>query len=303
MRPGPTDEVLQRIESIEGRPAREALTSLYIDQSFTLRKLCKRWSLNNRTVMRLMKWFGIEPRHGSDAVKTQWIGSDERRKISSETMRKTALKQSAEGRHPRLGKTKDTDEGVRRTAEKLRISTSARRPEVRAKMAETRRAGYRNNPGAHPNAKAAPTKREQTMLDTLKQWGFEAIHNYHAPPYWIDAFIPSLNVGIECFSKSRCKTMEWERHTSLTARGIRLLYVFNGNIDRGNLSDLHQYLTNLKVLGSNPSAQCQEAVIWGSRDFNLFRDYPDEVFVKRSLVGRSYRLDITTPSNHAVTAP
>lgn len=303
MNPGPTNEVLQRIESIEGRPAREALTALYVDQSLSIRKLRLRWYLNERTVMRLMKWFGVEPRRGSDAVKTQWINNDERRKISAETMRKTAVKQSAEGRHNRLGKTKETDEGVMRAAEKLKDSSSARRPEVRAKMAFAKITEYQKNPGAHPNAKAAPTKREQMMIDTLKQWGMDAIHNHHAPPYWIDAFIPDLNVGIECFSKSRCRTMAWERHAVLTARGIRLLYVSNGTIDRGGLEDLHQYLSNLKIIGSNPSAQCQESVIWGSRDIDLFRNYPDDVSVKRSLVGRCYRLDITTPADHAVPSP
>lgn len=302
MRPGPTTELIQRIELIEGRAADESLRVLYGEQGWTIPGLCERWHCNNRTVMRLMKWFGVKPRDNRERVLIQWAENDARRKQASQVLRKTALQQSATGHHPRQGKTKDTDEGARRTAEKLKSSSSAFRPEVRAKMVDAKRKLHEQDPSTHINARTPPTRIEGLLLQKLAEWGFNAVHNRSFFPYWVDIFLPEIDVGIECFGSQRLKNMEWTRHAELCARGVRLLYVANRVIDADNLGDLHQHLTNFQVFSPNPAAQSQEAVIWGCRDFSLFRGYPDNLTIKRTYLGGLYRLDISTPAEHLIAA-
>lgn len=303
MRPGPTTELLQRIELIEGRAADESLRVLYGEQGWTIPGLCERWRCNNRTVMRLMKWFGVKPRNHSERVRIQWVGNDLRRKQASEVLRKAALQQSATGRHTRQGKTKETDDGVRRCAEKLKTNSSAFRPEVRAKMVEAKRRLHQQDPSTHINARIPPTRIESLLLRKLTDWGFDAAHNRSFFPYWVDIFLPSINVGIECFGSQRLKNMEWTRHAELCARGVRLLYVANRVIDMGSLGDLHQYLANLQILGADPSTQSQKTVIWGCRNLSLFRSYPDNISIKRTYLGGLYRLDISAASDNGIAAP
>lgn len=303
MRPGPTTEIIQRIELIEGCSADEALRVLYKEQGWTIYGLCERWHCNNRTVIRLMKWFGVTPRDSHERAMIQWAGNDARRKKAAEVLRKTVLQKSAEGRHPRQGKTKETDEGTRRAAEKLKVCSSAFRPEVRAKIAAANRARHQQDPSAHINARTPPTRIEALLLEKLADWGFNAVHNRSFFPYWIDIFIPALNVGIECFGSGRLNHSEWTRHAELCARGVKMLYVANRVIDAGNLGDLHQNLSNAKVIGANPPSQSQETVIWGCRNFSLFSSYPDNLTIKRTYLGGLYRLDISTPSNHLIPNP
>lgn len=302
MRPGPSDEMIQRIETIEGRPAGEALGALYIDQKMTIRNLCARWTCNTRTVMRLMKWYSVIPRDPHESVALQWVGNDARRKQASDILRKTALHQAATGAHNRLGKTKDNDAGVASCARKLKANTSARRPEVREKMANTRYAMHKTDPTTHINSRAKPTAVEQMMLYVVKEWGFDAVHNYSAFPYWVDVFIPELKVGIECFHSARLRSGAWTRHAELSARGIRMLYVANRVIESGNLADLHQYITNIQVIGTNPPAQCQETVVWGCRGITLFTGYPDNITFKRTYLGGFYRLDIATSPDNEIAS-
>ena len=253
--------------------------------------------------MRLMKWFGVIARDSRERVRIQWIGNDARRQQASEILRKTALLQSAESRHPRQGKTKETDEGTRRCAEKLKTSSSAFRPEVRVKMVEAKRRLHQQDPSTHINARARPTPCEGLLLQFLAEWGFKANHNHSLFPYWIDIFLPEISTGIECFGSGRLNSMEWSRHAELSARGVRMLYVANRSIESGNLGDLHQYLAKLQVLGANPAAQRQEAVIWGCRDLSLFRGYPDNLTIKRTYLGGVYRLDIAATPDDVISAP
>jgi hypothetical protein len=250
--------------------------------------------------MRLMKWFSVKPRDNRERVLIQWAENDARRKKASEVLRKTALQQSATGRHPRQGKTRETDEGTRRAAEKLKSSSSAFRPEVRAKIAETARRRHQQDITTHINARTPPTRIESLLLQQLTDWGFDVAHNRSFFPYWVDIFLPSINVGVECFGSGRLKSTEWTRHAELCARGVTMLYVANRAIEAGNLGDLHEHLTNLQVLSPNPAAQGQKAVIWGCRGFSLFRGYPDNLTLKRTYLGGLYRLDISTPADHEI---
>ena len=60
------------------------LREKYIDEKQTIRKimaLCN--TKSNRTIAKLLDYYEIEKRYGSEAVKTQWIDNEERRKQNS----------------------------------------------------------------------------------------------------------------------------------------------------------------------------------------------------------------------------
>ena len=67
MRPGPTTELIQRIELIEGAPLTNPSGSWHGERGWAIPGLCERWHCNNRTVMRLMKWFGVKPERPASA--------------------------------------------------------------------------------------------------------------------------------------------------------------------------------------------------------------------------------------------
>lgn len=74
---------------------------------------------NSSAVLNLLNKYGIERRTGSDAIKTQWINNDERRALSSKTMKKTMTPQLREKIKAKM----QTDE----YREKQRISKTGER--------------------------------------------------------------------------------------------------------------------------------------------------------------------------------
>lgn len=291
-------EKVCRIEdcTIEELPA--IAFRLYIEDLITTRQLCDRWKVNNRSAPKILKHLGIKIRNPSEAVKTQWVNNPERRELSREVMRKNATEMSRQGRHPRLGKTKETDEGVRKIAEKLKTSTSAKRPEVMKKITEARIKRFRANPSEHPNAKVKPTRAELMMIAHLQNMGFEVVHNHYIEPYWIDVYIPSLQIGIECFSVGRTP-FDWARISSISGRGINLLYVVNRYVYDGKLADLDEYILLCQRVGSNPTSQGQKTVIWGrQRLANTIANHPNNLAAVGYRVNGCYRLDIAaTPDD------
>lgn len=71
---------LQKTEERIGEPLCAALYRLYVLEERSYRYICSCLGLNNRTVAKYLRKYGIEPRHGSDAIRTQWIANPERRK-------------------------------------------------------------------------------------------------------------------------------------------------------------------------------------------------------------------------------
>jgi hypothetical protein len=166
--------------------------------------------------------------------------------------------------HPRLGKTKDVDEGTRRTSEKLKTASSFFDPRVKQQCIDSRKAIFRANPSRHPNSSVKPTKREALMLDRLRSQGWGCDFSFYVPHYWIDIKIDGMPLGIECFRQGR--KIDWTRHQEICSQGIFLIYVGNNFIDGGDLSNLYEYISNFQVSSFDPSSQCQETVILGSSE-------------------------------------
>ena len=66
----------------------ECFKKLYLVDKWTFRKLSKEYSINGRTIKKILKYYDIPIRHGSEAIKTQWINNDKRREWSSENLKK-----------------------------------------------------------------------------------------------------------------------------------------------------------------------------------------------------------------------
>lgn len=295
-----SNKTIQRIERIEGSSASEALHRLYHIELLSYSDLIKRWNMGSHTVIKLMKHFNIKPRDLSEAVKTQWIGDNDRRDKTSKIMSDTVKRMNNSGISPRLGKTKETSEKVRNASEKLKLSTSARRPEVRKKMSQAKILAYNNNPLQHPNANVMPTECEKTVINSLKENGIETIHNFRIGRYWIDIFIPDMNLGIECTGSST-RAYSWKRHKAITDTGATIIYIENRQIKRGNLWDLHKYVTNFKSIRSRPSFKSQDTVVWGHRILEPFASQPDNVTVVRTDMGKCYKLIISAATNNGIT--
>ena len=88
-----------KIETRIGEPLEDALRRLYIDERKSYRQICKILKINQRTVMRKMRKFNIEIRHGGDAIKTQWENNDARRKAQTEFFRRVGYSIKGE-KHP-----------------------------------------------------------------------------------------------------------------------------------------------------------------------------------------------------------
>lgn len=82
------EKALKEFESKIGEEAYTYLKREYIDNKRTTRQISKDvygTEKNSPNIASWIKKLGIELRHGSEAIKTQWINNSERRKQASET--------------------------------------------------------------------------------------------------------------------------------------------------------------------------------------------------------------------------
>jgi hypothetical protein len=239
-----------------------------------------------------MEYCCIKPRHGSEAIKTQWINAEERRAKAATAMSTMSKTLTQNGKHSRQGKTKENCEWVRNIAKKLKKSSSFHRQEVAKKCIETRKKLFREHPERHSCSSASPTKAEGILLNYIQQSWPNATHNHYIPHYWIDIFVPELSLGIECCSYGRFP-LQWERHVAITNSGIHLIYITNRQIYRRNFSDLDDYIIRFNGIPPYPSPHSQDTVIWGHRNRIVFDGQPDKITVKRIFVNRCHRLELS----------
>lgn len=90
----------QEISDRIGEPLDIAIQRRYVLFRMSYREIEQELGIANRTIMRTLERLRIEPRQGSDAVKTQWENNDERRQATSE-MLKQYLKGRTGEKHPR----------------------------------------------------------------------------------------------------------------------------------------------------------------------------------------------------------
>lgn len=71
------------------QPTKEQLYQWYVVEKKTYRKIMELiGTKNNRKIRKLLEANGIDIRHGSEAVKTQWIDNDERKKRTGDLLKK-----------------------------------------------------------------------------------------------------------------------------------------------------------------------------------------------------------------------
>lgn len=85
------------IKPIEGRynkPIKEILIDLYEVQTMSVRQVTSLLGVQHRTVLNWFKRYGVNVRHGSEAIKVQWEkpSADARRELSSEIAKKYLCK-------------------------------------------------------------------------------------------------------------------------------------------------------------------------------------------------------------------
>lgn len=76
-------QLVFRIEKQIGEPLKDYLMREYVSNQKSFRMIRKDLMINGRTVPNLLKMYEIPIRHGSEAVKTQWVDNDKRRKKSA----------------------------------------------------------------------------------------------------------------------------------------------------------------------------------------------------------------------------
>lgn len=91
--------VCANIEARIQTPLDELLYRYYVVEKQSFRGIEKSIGINGRTVKKLLVRFGIDVRHGSEAIKTQWVGNDTRRKNASDKLQIVLSKQKREN-HP-----------------------------------------------------------------------------------------------------------------------------------------------------------------------------------------------------------
>lgn len=291
----PRPKTLQRIESIEGLPATEALRSLYVDQLMTVRELASRWKLNERTVMSLLSRLGLT-RSRTEAVAAQWARNPGRKPNTS-----GLEKYRAEFGGFWQGKTKENDDRQKQRAERLKQSSSFNRPEVRQLAIRTKTERDHACRSRHINYRTPPTRIERALLDWLNGCGFAAIHNHPIGLRWVDAWLPELNLGIEVFNPGNTQAGGWVRHQEICSTGARLVYITNAYVDRGYFSRLHQAIISPEIFQLDPASHCENTVVWGCRKASaVWSDYPQEVAVERIYMDKINELRFSRSANNTV---
>lgn len=148
-----------------------------------------------------------------------------------------------------------------KTAEKLRTSSSAFRPEVQAKMRATKIANHRRDPSTHINAKCKPSKYEAMFIDTLKTDGVAFIFNQHAAGFWLDFYLFEMGIGIELERGS--VRPDLRRHlTIIDALGLsNIIYIPTRMIRNGYTILVGHVISDLKSGSLDPSTIGQNGMV------------------------------------------
>lgn len=306
MRPGPSPEIINRIEAIEKIAIAECLARFYIEKKLSYRQLCARWRINTRTLMRLMRHNNIEPRRGGDAIRAQWLNAPKkRREKSARLMRELTRRIKIEKRHPYLGKTKENNVSIKAIADALKKSSSMFRPEVRAKAGISKKLFIRRNPLEHATSKMLPTRAENELLEHFFSKGYNPIHNHIVSttmgPKWLNLFFPALNLAIGCENVSRFP-LDWRRHAAISELGIRMIYITNRRIYHGQWQGLDQYVFHVNSIRPYPTAHGKNTVIWGRINPESFAFQSDQTTIEHIRMNGLNELLFTTTGNDPVLA-
>jgi hypothetical protein len=293
------EKYISRIESIEKRPATDALNELYTIQFYSCKELSKRWNIgNNRFMPILLDYFNIPIRKGTEAVKAQWINADERKDKQRGKMRSYVTKVP----HANLGKTKETSESIKRQSEWMKINSCFRNPEIWNKCIIGMKRAYALHPDLHINARTKPTKCEQIMIDHIHSLGYEIKHNFNISPYWINVFIPKLNIAIECFKSTRLP-FDYQRHYYITSKNITIIYIDNRIVQSDRISMIDYYIEIFDSLRSLPSFNSKNTMIIGTKNITPFINNFEELTIELININKVNCLFISASTQHEITNP
>lgn len=301
MTKGTSYKVIERVESIEGMNIRDAAELRYTTEQRTMRWLCSHWGLNMRTVMRILRTYDISIRHGSDAIRTQWIGAEERRKATGEHLASINHRLAQEGKHVRQGKNKQNSELIRQVAEKLKSSSALLRPDVRAKSIAGSLATRREHPERMSALRNPLSKAEEIMKSHIIGMSLKIEERKLFGSYVADFFLPSIRLVIDCQGRNRFP-LSPKRHKRFLQEGVRVAYCLNEYVFRGDFTQLDDYISRVKAACTDPSSMCEESVIFGACGRAPFGDDAAELIVHRSGVHTRYTTEVTATTDHHVTS-
>lgn len=298
MEKGPSYKTIKRIETIEKMDVRDAAVLRYLDEKHSTRWLCAYWHLNNRTVMRVLRYFGIPIRHGGEAIATQWINNPCRRRETGERLGQINHSMALEGRHVRQGKTKENSELVRRVSEKLKKSSSFLRPSVKKRALTNSLKTRQEHPERMSALRFPITKAEEQLSAYLTQRGLPFLRRQlRGGRYIVDFVIPSLNLIIDCQGRNRFP-LSYHRHEAIQSQHERVVYYVRELAEKGIFSNLDEYISKLQLPGSNPSVSGQETMIFGACGNAPFGADTNKFTLERLGVYSNYYTVLTRPPNH-----
>uniref|UniRef100_UPI004027D5F3 DUF559 domain-containing protein n=2 Tax=Prevotella sp. TaxID=59823 RepID=UPI004027D5F3 len=297
MEKGISQEIKERVEAIEGMNILDAAKFRYVTEQRSFRWLVAYWKVNGRTVHRILSKLGIPIRHGSAAVRVQWIGAEERRKDAAKRLAQTNHELAAKGLHVRQGKTKENSGLIRDISNKLKRTSSLLRPSVRKNAIENSLATRKLHPERMSALGLPLSESEEIMRSHLLAMGFPFEVRKLIGGYVVDFFIKELRLVIDCQGRNRFP-LSYTRHQCIAKEGICVAYCVNEQVKRRTFTDLDNYISLVKVFRSDPSSPCAEAVIWGACGFRPFGDDSYKVALKRTGKRGCYLTELSTSSDY-----
>ena len=224
MKKGVSQEIKQRIEAIERLPTREALYNRYFIDMLTFRKICIKWNINTRTLMRLFTEYAFESRKGGEAIKTQWLNAENRKIKTSNNMAAMRKKYP----HWAIGIKRPDAAILMKT--KNPMFNAETRERASKKTVETMNA----NPKLYGQYHKKPTRCEKKVFDFLISKNIPCVVNELINDRFIDIFIPLYNIGIECVHHARFP-LSFDRHKKISDNNIKIIYCTNDFIYSSNI--------------------------------------------------------------------
>lgn len=297
MKKGISQEIIERVEAVEGMNIRDAVELRYIREFCSFRDLCALWKVNNRTVSKIILYCGFNVRHGGEAIAAQWVNNPERRKAAADSLAFVNHRLALEGRHVRQGKTKENSALIRSIAQKLKRTSSFLRPETKSLALKHSLRTRAEHPERMYALKRSPSACERVLYEFLKSVHIPFEFKKLFDIYVVDFYLPSLELAIDCMGSNRFP-LSYQRHQSIAEKGCQIVYCVNSFIKRGDFSDLYQYISGLQTVGSDPSLRCKETVIWGARGSSPFGKDSHRFTIKRVYMGSCHKLCLTASTDN-----
>lgn len=300
MKESALEKAAKRVESIEGMDFRDAVELRYVREQRGYRYLCARWKTNNRMLARLIPLAGFSVRHGSEAVKTQWVDAEGRRKATGKMLAQINHKLALAGLHVRQGANKGNSEMMRRVSDKLKTNSSFFREEVRVKALKHSVESRARHPERMSALRFPASCNEVVLLDFLRGKGIRFEFRKRIGRYIVDFYIPGEAFAIDCQGAGRFP-LSYQRHAAIAAKGVQVVYCVNSFVKRADFSDLYKYIAHRQVSGRLPSHRCEDTVIWGARGPRPFGADTDKFTCERSYMNGCYKLILTASTDNHVS--